>query len=74
MIEAPQPIDFSVDRVTNLGHRSLNQVQDPVVFGIDAVNDASVAQGSGIVWLSSASRIKSRAVEGDCDTTVVAFA
>src|SRR5438132_5715490 len=65
MIETPQPIDFSVNLVTNLGHRPLNQVQDSVVLGIDAVNHASVAQGSGIVWLSSASRIKSGAVECD---------
>jgi len=74
VIEPSQPINFSVNRVANLRHPTLDYMQHAFVSRVDAINHAGFAKRSGIGRLSAARRIKRCAVKCDRDLAVIALA
>jgi hypothetical protein len=71
MIQASQPIDFAVDRVAHLRHRSLNNMQDTIVLRVDAINYASISKRARVCGLPTARRIECGTIQRDCDLTIV---
>jgi hypothetical protein len=74
MIQASQPIDFAVDRVTHLRRRSLNYMQDTLVFSVNAINYAGAAKRTRVCGLPAARRIEGGAIQRDRDLTVIELA
>src|SRR6476659_8855733 len=52
----------------------MNDMQNAVIFSIDAINDARISERAGIVGLTAAGGIKRRAIKNDGDCAIIAFA
>ena len=60
--------------VPNFRRRSLDYMQDPFIFRVDAINNSSAAKRPRVCRLPAASRIERSAIQGDRDLAVVELA
>ena len=65
VVQSTRPIEVAFDGVAHGRRRSFNHVPDRCVFALDTVNDAGIANRSGIVRLAAASRVEGRAIQSD---------
>jgi len=74
MVQPSRPIDMAVNCVANLRRRSLDYVQDTVVFNIDAINHTGIAKRPGIRRLSTSGWIECGLIERHCNLAIIEFA